>query len=244
MDSTDRQAELDIIDAAIKAKTRKVPEDARAVLERHGLWASWLEYRTKLKEGGLTALPARVKALEVFKGLLAAKDTPGEAAVAPVIEEVTKQVRRNSVKRYADIDAIEGIPEHVAIGDEVRWVAAYCYVDGVTIDKAPSLSAWSLLQFAKANQKDFFQGPYTRLMPSQRELNVSTRMSDDGRQQLNLLSQLLVSEYTDPDDDRGDDTSLLSPDSEGVQGESPVSVEADRIRADWQGSTAGTLDSV
>jgi hypothetical protein len=75
--------------------------------------------------------------------------------------------------------------------DDIRWVASVLPIKGVTIDDAPSTSAYGLLLWARAsaqNEGEFYKTVLLKTVPTRSQLDRMEQYQDDGR---DLESKLL-----------------------------------------------------
>lgn len=78
--------------------------------------------------------------------------------------------------------------------DVLRWCFENVDAVDVTPESAPSAGAWSLLQRLRKDPEmldTFYKTVWTKLLPSKAQLEGEKRLSDDGREQIELCDKLL-----------------------------------------------------
>lgn len=98
-----------------------------------------------------------------------------------------RNIRKNDVSSNTFSGKSCGTPR------TVEWVAANIRVKDASAADAPSSEAWSMLCWVKATpqaEAQFWAQIYTKLMPTRQQLDQESKLKDDGRDVLDLISRI------------------------------------------------------
>ena len=129
---------------------------------------------------------------------------PPPAVVMDAVVETARPIRpKNKTKKIGSVSRRSMRKNDVAketfsaktcsTPKTVEWVAANIRVGDVEADDAPSSEAWSMLCWVKSSpqaESQFWGQIYTKLLPSRQQLEQDSKMQDDGRVVLNLISRI------------------------------------------------------
>tara|TARA_R100001594_G_C4024789_1_gene259930 strand:- start:299 stop:841 length:543 start_codon:yes stop_codon:yes gene_type:complete len=157
--------------------------DIKAQLTELGVWDKYLTRRDKLKEEGLEPKEAAAKAYEEVLSLQPGKrsELPKKAAPCP----------------YAEL-SLSAPPGSCTEREAANFVFEYAAVPVGSIPRSavPSKGAVGLLKWVQtspSNSATFYSSIWSKLMPTRQQLDAEARFSDDGREELEILSRLEAS---------------------------------------------------
>ena len=144
-----------------------------ARLKREGRWDSFEARRRALKAEGLSGSSAYQKSVAEF---------------APIPHDSSHDERnRVPAQMFAGKTA--------ATQETVAWVAQNIALTDVKPENAPSSESWAMLQWvrgAEANEREFWERIFTKLLPPRPQMVTAERFKDDGRDLIALCDQIIV----------------------------------------------------
>lgn len=173
------------------------PEGRKALkdrLVREGRWESYVKDREQLR----TKYPldeANARAAELYaplpQGMTAAVD-PGDSprpkrSGAPDAKKIDP-----SIETTAETFKNKGTPTSREV---LQWVADNYNRADVTAEEAPSGAAWNLMVAVRAGdrmQEIFWGQMFTKLLPSQKDLDEQSKFGDKGQIVLNVIDAALL----------------------------------------------------
>ena len=117
-------------------------------------------------------------------------------------EDVELSDRTSRVERNARARLIQKQEEHEAastkmwsIPKSVQWAFDHMEIKILDEDDKPGATAlvlWKWLQKNEVNKSEFIKSIWSKLMPSQKELDNQARYSDDGSKEIELAERILA----------------------------------------------------
>ena len=164
--------------------------------------------------------PAHPAKAQVVAKEIPVSTPPGATPVVPMGPPVKKPDVK--ISRSEAIAKVAG--KKVSARAEIEFVLAFLEVEDVTFEDAPSASAWSSLKAARKDSdilRDIFRAYYSKLLPSQKEVERDAQFSDDGSEIIDLAERLRKQgEPTSRDEDGVQ--SVLRSGAEDVGSEPPI----------------------
>jgi len=152
-------------------------------LKNEGRWNDFIQYREKLKAGGLDAKSAWAKARQKFGP---------ESYRAPMAEADPDDDTVLSAGDTVCMDDFCDKPP-VTARAVVQWVFDHIDIADVKPQDAPSSGAWSFLQRVRTYPdllKEFYRTIWAKMLPTRSEIEAREKFEDDGREQLHLIEQI------------------------------------------------------
>lgn len=157
----------------------------RARMEACGLWQAYVRRREELRAEGCPAaeLWPRTKAEFPARG-----DEP-PAPTEPTEERTFPRPKRDTTNARSNVRLIElaenALTKTADIVSEVTFVATHLgvSVDAIDPEVVPSARAINMLAWYRqyANQRDFWNLVYSKMLPSKSQIEADARLVDDGR---------------------------------------------------------------
>lgn len=129
-------------------------------------------------------------------------EVPQPVAPMKVIEDQQKQAEQSAVDFLADSSEFENVDADMDPVRDLTWIYNHVAIRDVSPSEAPSPGAYAHLKFIQKNDDnmvDFFTKVYPRIIPSKSQIENLGKFNDDGRSNLDLLSQLQAEIEADKD---------------------------------------------
>lgn len=162
--------------------------------ESCGRWEEFVKLREELKESGVKANDAWLRAAQSMD--------PAEWGVGVDLprgrsEEKDQVVEEEEVGEVVGAGGTKAVfgGKRVPTVKVVEWVASNMQVEDVGPGDAPSSEAWGMLLWARRspmNESQFWGTIYAKLLPSRSQIEAEQRYTEDGSRVEEMASRLLA----------------------------------------------------
>ena len=167
-----------------------VSEAQREQLKACGVWAFFHKRRSELTAEGRRDEAQDIAYEEAMKFARGGEAVPAAAVVVePVVAGAKDEGGWVSELGPRAMEPEFKFEETVDMRRAANWVIQALALPVVRYEQAPTLAAWSLYQWARKNQDEFFRGYGVKQMPSKVE-DAGEAKRDDGRKQIGLAQRL------------------------------------------------------
>ena len=168
---------------------RRTKSDIRREMMGRELWPLFVRERERLKDEGVPAERAWILAYDVMNA-----DHPVDSDAEPVSEgEGVASKRQVRGRDLGDASKDLFVEKTCTTARTVEWVAANLRISDPSAEDAPSSEAWSMLCWVKGSpsaEAQFWGSIYTKLMPPRQQLDQESKLKDDGRNVVDLISRI------------------------------------------------------